>query len=491
MCRDRNKLQFVKSKNGQSRKNPEPSWSKRYGEKHRYERIQTFPSGIGPLKKVRLYARNGHYVLQWWDPRTKKSQSQRVDGDLVDAIQAGRRIDEQLEHFRHAGGSRRRITPDELVERFLGDLQGRADAGYLSLSTVERYKSALAHFQAFLAQPAVTKTCPLASRADRDLALRFAQFLSNRQVSPNGCRGATKRPLRGQDFVLDVVRAMYEWANDPARGNCLPAGFCNPFRKATLARRRPAAHQLGEPDITLTMARSFLAACDDYQLALFAPSVLYGLRASETIYIMREHRRGDWLGVKCLPKLAYMTKGVRDKQLPTLTALARLWDEVLGATTTGLLFVRRPVWEQREKPALAGRSLQELEDEFVSRCEQQSVTTAAGKLRVRDQVIRAAGGLTYDYVDGEFRHIAHQLDWPPEATLKDFRHLFATTMANGGLPEHERRYLMGHAAGRDAITNYTHLNQLRAHYADVVTSEYAEILELIEQRANPPRRRSA
>ena len=56
--------------------------------------------------------------------------------------------------------------------------------------------------------------------------------------------------------------------------------------------------------------------------------------------------------------------------------------------------------------------------------------------------------------------MACRLDWPKAATPKDFRHLFATVMANGGLPEHMLRYLLGHAPDRDATHAYTHLDQL-------------------------------
>ncbi|MCC6681236.1 MAG: hypothetical protein IT445_10095 [Phycisphaeraceae bacterium] len=94
-------------------------------------------------------------------------------------------------------------------------------------------------------------------------------------------------------------------------------------------------------------------------------------------------------------------------------------------------------------------------------------------------MMREAGALDYDRIQREFRSVSCRLRWPAAATLKDFRHLFSTAMANGGVPEHERRYLMGHAPGRDAIVRYTHFNKLAEHYRLAVRQELSEVLARI------------
>ena len=71
---------------------PGKSWSERYGARHRFQRIKDFPHGIAAPKKVRLYHRLDHYVLQWWDPAARKNVADRVDGDLVSAIARARLI---------------------------------------------------------------------------------------------------------------------------------------------------------------------------------------------------------------------------------------------------------------------------------------------------------------------------------------------------------------------------------------------------------------
>ena len=83
----------------------------------------------------------------------------------------------------------------------------------------------------------------------------------------------------------------------------------------------PVAVAIGEPDITVDMAVEFLEACDAYQLRLFGPMAIYGLRASEPCLLFHEHLRGDWLDVPCLPELAYYTKGRREKRLPIIPGL--------------------------------------------------------------------------------------------------------------------------------------------------------------------------
>ncbi|NES72849.1 MAG: hypothetical protein F6K24_50470, partial [Okeania sp. SIO2D1] len=69
--------------------------------------------------------------------------------------------------------------------------------------------------------------------------------------------------------------------------------------------------------------------------------------------------------------------------------------------------------------------------------------------------------------------------WPAAATLKDFRHLFATEMQNAGMPEHYRRYLMGHSPGRSAVLNYSHLNEVREQYERAVDLRLRPIVEAI------------
>ena len=108
------------------------------------------------------------------------------------------------------------------------------------------------------------------------------------------------------------------------------------------------------------------------------------------------------------------------------------------------------------------------------------------KRNVRDELFREAGSLDYDHIEHEFRTLAQKINWPRETTLKDWRHLFATTLGNTAMPEAYRRYLMGHAPGRAAIFAYTHLNQLRQHYGDAVSREWTPLIAVINRRLSDP-----
>ena len=186
-----------------------------------------------------------------------------------------------------------------------------------------------------------------------------------------------------------------------------------------------------------------------------------------------------WLKVLNLPELAYKTKGKRDKRLPLLPAMRRLLG---GNGRRGLLFVRRRVAEGNETPPLLGRSLADLAEEFRRRCRDRHIVTAAARRTIRDGVLHDAGATSYDEIRGEFMRIARALGWPKQSTLKDLRHLFATSIANAGMPEPARQYLLGHSSGRAAIHIYTHINQLPEQYEAAVTRTMSPALSVLESR---------
>jgi integrase len=458
------------------------TWARKYGSKHRWERLANFPVGIQGPKKVRIYRRGRHFILNWWDPGCAKNLSERVDGDLLAVLARAREIDERVHMLRTAGaGQRRRIGHAQLTEEFLADLESRADAGELAPGTIPRYRAALGHYLAYCEQPAVAKTWSTVAVVNRDFRLGLSKFLQHREVYGNGRAGSVVKRMRGQRFVLDTVRAMYEWAGDSERGNLLPSGFKNPFLRNGEKRCLLQGDPLAEPDITMPMATGFLSACDDYELTIFVPLVLFGLRAAEPRFLFREHLQSDWLLVPNIPELDYKTKGRRDKRFPLPTRLASFWKTLRSDATVGLLIVRREVADGREKPPLLGNSLDELKATYRNMTG-GTVLKQSDRIRLRDRIIADAGGTNYDEIESLYDRIRRRLGWPSSATLKDFRHLFATTLANAGMPEGYRKYLLGHAPGRDAAVAYTHLNKLREAYDRIVSVEYAEPLLLVENR---------
>jgi integrase len=470
-------------------------WSGLYGERHRMHRVTQFPQGVSTPAKVRVYFRSGKFLLQWWEPGQRKNVAERlVEGDLVEAVARARQIEARLAGFGRSGRAAGRLRHDELVARFTTDLTRRADAGEVSPATVRRYASALEHYLAFVGGPEARRH-PHAGGVDRTFTLSFAAFLAERRVAPNGLAAGARRRMTACAFVWDAVRAMFRWAADPERGDLLGDGFRNPFlRRSDNQRARHAPDPFGQPDITVPMAAAFLAACDDYQLRLFVPLVFLGLRAAEPCFLFREYVEEDagttWLRVPCNPALAYSTKGRRDKRLPLAEPVRAALLGPRRDQGSGLLLVRRGVAEERERPPLLGASLARLEGELESRLRAAKDRGAATCERLRDAVLADAGGVGYDRLEGEFRKVSAKLGWPAAATPKDFRHLFATSLANAGLPEPYRKYLMGHApsGGREgAIAAYTHLDRLAEQYARVVAGEWAPLVEVLGRKRSGSR----
>jgi integrase len=435
-----------------------------------------FPAGVTEPKKVRLYARRDHFILQWWDPAAKRTVSCRVSGDLIDALAEARKIETRLLDYKSAWRGARKLGHEELVDRFLADLHCRANAGELAAATVTRYATALAHYRQFCERPEVRKGHPTAVSVNRDFRLALAAELANDPY--RHCRTDKKGTVQIGP-VFDALRAMFNWAADADRGNLLSEGFRNPFDRAARPQRRAARDPFGEPDITIAMATEFISACDAYQLPLFATLILYGLRASEPLYLFREHLNDRWLKVNCLPELDYLTKGQRDKRFPLVPPLSDLLSEQSG-DRNGLIFTRRSAMRACRQTPLFGASLTTLSAEFRRGL---GTPSAVERQRIRERLLREAGGLNYDQVEHEFQAIATRLKWPGAATLKDFRHLFSTCLENAGVPEFYRRYFMGQSPGRAAIVTYTHLNELEQQFARAVQNGLAPLVAAITDQA--------
>jgi hypothetical protein len=457
-------------------------WADRYAEKHRWDRLNDFPVGIRAPVKVRIYRRTDHFILQWWDPGAKRNLTERINGDLLAALSAARKIDERLANQRTAGTGRRRMTHEELVRCFQDDLKKRVDAGSLSLSSARRFSSALRYYSDFTAQPAIAKEFPLVANVNREFRLTFDANLSGKQIHPNGHANTPLRPMKGQTFVIDTVRAMLEWAADPERGNLLPDTFRNPFRRPKNSRDVFKGDPLAEPDITLGMAADFVKACDLFQLRIFVPLGLFGLRAAEPCLLFREHLEPSSLRVCCIPELLYFTKGRRDRRLPLVEELGPFWEWLAGTCGPGLLYLRRSVVEGQGRVALTDASLADLVREFQSRCAMTRSERVSQRIQIRKELLQEAGALNYDHIDQEFRQIARRLDWPPSATLKDFRHAFATMLGNTSMSEAYKKYLMGQSPGKAALNAYTHLNQLHEQFRKSVTESWPALIEAVLAR---------
>ncbi len=469
------------------------AWNLRYAEKHRLRRLEQFPAGITPPRRVRVYQRRDHYVLQWWDKSQRRTSSERIDGDLLTALGRAREIDERLEHFRSAGVGMPNTSHDELVARYLADLDCRIEAGEIDLATSRRYRSALQHYLDFVGEPDLRRRYRQVNSVDHAFQLEFAAYLNRVRSKANGVGAVGGRPLKRQDFVFDVVRSMFEWGADGQRGNLLATGFQNPFTKRRRGTRQITTDPVRPLDVTMQMAVELVAVTDRFQLGLLAPLLLYGLRPSELSWLFSEHAEQGWLRVINIPELHYTTKGRRDKRFPLVECLSAIW-ELNRAPSQGLVY-KNDLVEKVHKPSEARLSLEALIAEYRRRCASANTGTVAQRLKIRDQLMKQAHQLNYDRIEGEFRKLARQLGWSASATLKDLRHLFSTCLENAGVPEFYRRYFMGHALGKAPIVAYTHITEekIQEHYRRALESELAPIVAAIKERAatlGPPVKRS-
>ena len=229
------------------------------------------------------------------------------------------------------------------------------------------------------------------------------------------------------------------------------------------------------------MTVQFILACDEFQLRLFLPLILFGLRASEPTWLFHEDLDQVWLNVRCHPELDYLTKGQRDKRFPLVEALADLWKLWHQGGRKGLL-LRRRSWAAHSESASPEASYDALVSNYRALCREKRAATVAARRQIRDRLIRESGAINYDQIDGEFRQVAGALEWKATATLKGFRHLFATALENSGCPETYRRFFLGHSPGRAASVNYTHLDQLHRHFQKFLLHEYADIVAALRTR---------
>ena len=211
--------------NGQESNN----WVEKYSERHRFQRVAELPSGISLPKKVRIYQRFDHFVLQWWDRQVKKTLSTRVDGDLIEAITKAREIDEQLLNFRRTSAGNPKLNHNQLIDLYKTYLEKRADMGEIAPATVMRYKNAIVHFEHFVKQPHILSRFDRVCKVDSNFAMDFRAYLKNLWITPNGHSKGMKKRLTSAPYVMDVVRGLFVWAMNDRSGHLLPEGFINPF----------------------------------------------------------------------------------------------------------------------------------------------------------------------------------------------------------------------------------------------------------------------
>jgi integrase len=479
----------ITNANPASRERAESTWQARYGPRHGYVRLVDDPAlPNGRRGRVTIYRRGRNpapaqpqtFILAWC--AGGRRHKERVTGDKFDAV---RRADEITATLR--SGPQREHAPlgvDDLISRYMKHLEQRADAGEVSPNTPGRYRSALQHLAAFVAQdkdrPAGRAPVP-----DRDFALRFKAQLQGTMISPNGHAHTPRRPLAGKGigFIMASTRAMVHWA---VQEGLLPAVAAEGFAQA--ARCHITGHALPAPPITTDEVIRLIEAADPYQLALFSFHIFHGVRVAEPCWLMAEFldAAGEWIDYRCIDELGYRTKGDVNKRLPVpapmLGALARSLNRRIG----GPLLMKRRIVESR---SAARRPTGDL-GSIVRTVRERAPSGWAERARVAADHLKALGAIDGDDVRREFARLIRQAGVRSDLTPKALRHHFATALERADVPYYTRKYLLGHnhgdtgRRGADVTAIYTHLEPdfIRTIYQRVLDGPLAKVVEAFAQR---------
>lgn len=434
------------------------SWSRLYGDRHRYVPILDDPVLPNSRRgRVRIYRRGSQdapgpqrFVLNWFE--NGKNCKQTVLGDKFTAVAEADRINGRLDATGRSGLPRSQVSASTLIDLYREHLDRRAEAGEISPRTTARYRSALQYIHRFVER---TGRCGLpAGKMDEQSVLELKAYLRGLKIHPNGHPNSSTKPITeaGIRFIMSVARAAWHWAQQ-CSPPLLPEGAHNPFQGRVGSRplkQLVTPIQLDTPQLTRLME-----AADIYQLALLMPMILYGLRAAEPCYLMIEdwNRQDGWLTVACVPDLDYKTKGRTDKILPVPPVLNRLLTVAVAGRSGGPLIYTRPFFEGRRAAAPTLATKQQIIEEYQRRI--QGSRSAQRRLKVLNAVLREAGAVTYDQLSREFRELVRRAGLPSCVTLKSLRHHFASALETANISYFTRKYLMGHRVRRDPLAIYT------------------------------------
>jgi integrase len=231
-----------------------------------------------------------------------------------------------------------------------------------AVCTLSRYRTATEHLLRFLEQNPVRH----ASHFQVRHAERFVVHLRGLSVSPNGHANTARRPLmdKGLRFVLECCRALFAFA---AKRRHLSPYAENPFTELQIDRI-PVEQARPITLLTPRQERAFIEACDDWQLPLFLPLVLTGLRPGELCHLLLPDDLdlgAGLLRVRNKPRLGWQVKTRNQRDVPLVLVLAEVLRVHLGQRRCGPVFRRRR-WTGGESTAT--HSAPALEQELARRC---------------------------------------------------------------------------------------------------------------------------
>jgi site-specific recombinase XerD len=392
------------------------------------------------IGKVRGYVRGTIWYLCYYE--SGKRQRPRVGPDREAARQLAAQINAQLHVGAPAALSFEPLTIPELRRRWL---EHHEQVLRSSVQTINRYRTATDHLLRFLEVRPVRCASQLQARH----AEEFVRYLRGLRVSPNGHAHMAKRPLldKGLRYILQCCRALFNYA---ARRRHLPPYADNPFRTLDIDRI-PIEHCRPIELFTAEQERTFLEACDDWQLPLFLTLLLTGLRLGELTHLLLPDDLdldAAVLRVRNQPRLGWQVKTRNERDIPLVAVLTKVLSVHLGGRVAGPVFRRRH-WSVRA--AADAASLAALE-QALAQCiaEQERLggrpLSRAESGKVAARWWRELGMVREEWVRLEFMRLTRSIGLPGGTAPKVLRHQFATALQEGRVDPLIRNELMGHVA---------------------------------------------
>ena len=334
-----------------------------------------------------------------------------------------------------------------------------------SLATIRRYRAATDHLLHFVDN---VRTANSADAFTVSTAEKFAHYLRQARVSPNGHPNTAKRSLRdkGVIFILETCRAMFNYA---AKHRHLPPYHENPFALLNLGRM-PIEDAKPIELFTSEQEEAFWAACDDWQFPIFLTMALTGLRPGEVVHLLVPNDI-DWdhglIRIRNKSDLGWRIKTRNERDIPIIRELAEVFHRVLRGRQRGPLFLRSRFNANGQEPILVDCDQRQLAIELVRRVESQrraigEAYTRFEEARIAKGVWRDAGAIKEAVLRLEFMKVTAAIGLPHLTCPKLLRHMFATSLQEANVDPLIRQELMGHATnsqrngGLGMTAVYTH-----------------------------------
>jgi integrase len=306
------------------------------------------------------------------------------------------------------------------------------------LATVDRYRTATLYLQNFLES---ARCC-----AAEVSVLDFIRYLRSIEIAPNGHAHTARRKLRdkGVQYIVECCRSMYHFG---IRQKILPRDLLNPFSSGAACQLRirdakPIFVFLPEQEL------KFFQAASEWAFAIHFVLAKTGLRTGELTHLLIEEvdLQSRWLQIRSKPELGWITKTTRERRVPLIEEVARIFQHVIGERCSGLVFLRRSLGPRNPPVLTADRArLAEIACQRIQkeRRHQGRALSRHEEARVLRSIWMDAGAVPEDLVRQCFIRAAKAAGLSGTCP-KSWRHTFATLMQQANVDLLVRQETLGH-----------------------------------------------